>query len=360
MSRVLLLAATRKGGFVLESDSERTDWDVRGPFLKGWDVSDLVLDTRTEPMLYAAVGHFVYGPTIQYSADMGETWMQAETNPGYSEDSEADMTRIWTLVPGRPSEPDVLYAGVDEAGLFVTRDGGSTWTELDGLRRHETSDHWFPGNGGLCCHTVLLDPQNDGRMWVGISAAGVFRTDDGGESWSLKNDGLEVAAPAEQYETLGSCVHRLVLDPETPSRLYQQNHLGVYRSTSAGDQWESVTDGLPSTFGFPIAMHPHDPETLYTFPLESDEYRLPPEGQPAVYRTTSAGDAWERCADGLPADAWVTVLRQAMAMDRSEPAGVYVGTTGGQIFYSADEGDSWSTIDCQLPKIHSLTTAVLE
>jgi photosystem II stability/assembly factor-like uncharacterized protein len=203
------MAGTRKGAFILESTPERDTWTVRGAYLKGWEVSDLILDARGPQTLYAAVGHFVYGPTIQRSTDLGATWTQAATNPAYPETADAEVNTIWTVVPGRAADPDVLYAGVDEAGVFVSDDRGVNWRELEALRGHETHDHWFPGNGGLCCHSILLDPDDADRMWVGISAVGVFRTEDGGVSWTLQNDGLTVAAPAEEYPTLGSCVHSL-------------------------------------------------------------------------------------------------------------------------------------------------------
>lgn len=359
MTCVRLLVGTRKGGFLLESGPDREKWTVNGPFLKGWEVAEVVLDTRTTPTMYAAVGHFVYGPTIQVSTDFGETWTQAETNPEYPETADSEVSRIWTVVPGRPEHPDVLYAGVDEAGIFRSDDGGMTWSELEALRGHETRPDWFPGNGGLCCHTVLLDPFDTERMWVGISAVGVFRTDDGGATWTLKNDGLPVAAPSEEHPTLGSCVHSLVIDPTDSETLYQQNHQGMYRSTDGADSWEQIQGGLPSTFGFPLAIHPSHPETLYAFPLESDEYRLPIDGQPAVYRTRNGGDTWVRSSSGLPSESWVTVLRQAMATDPMDPAGVYVGTTGGQIFASADAGETWTTVDCRLPKILSLNATVV-
>lgn len=358
MTAVRLYAGTRKGLFVLESDPDRTDWTVSGPALAGWEVSDVRVDDRAERRLFAGVGHFVYGPTVHRSTDDGASWEQVEASPAYDRDRE--LNQIWTVVPGRVDDPDTVYAGVDEAGLFVSRDGGDTWGEMEGLTNHETVERWFPGKGGLCCHSVLPHPDDPDRLWVGISAVGVFRTDDGGDSWTLVNDGLEVAAPDDDHGTLGSCVHRLVLDPTDPDRLFQQNHLGVYRSTDAGEHWERIDDGLPSTFGFPLVLHPHDPETLFVFPLESDEVRLAIDGRPAVYRSSDAGDTWERCDDGLPTDSWVTVLRHGMATDALDPAGVYVGTTGGRIFHSADAGDSWSPIDGHLPRIHSLTATVVE
>jgi photosystem II stability/assembly factor-like uncharacterized protein len=359
MTGVRLYAGTRKGLFVLEADADRSDWTVREPILAGWEVSNVCADERAD-RLFAAVGHFVYGPTIHRSDDGGDRWEQVEASPTYPADADRELNQIWTVEPGRRDDPRTLYAGVDEAGLFVSRDGGDSWAEVEGLSDHDTRAKWFPGKGGLCCHSVLVHPDDPDRLWVGISAVGVFRTDDGGETWSLTNDGLEVVAPDDDHDALGSCVHRLVLDPTDPDRLYQQNHRGVFRSTNAGDTWERIDDGLPSTFGFPILLHPHEPETLYVFPLESDEQRMAIDGEPAVYRSTDAGDTWERCADGLPTRSWITVLRHGLAADSLDPAGLYVGTTGGDVFYSADAGDSWDRIDAHLPRIYSLTATVVE
>lgn len=267
---------------------------------------------------------------------------------------------MWTVVPGRKTDSETVYAGVDEAGLFASRDGGEHWSELSGLREHESRDHWFPGKGGLCCHSVLVDPTDPDRLWVAISAVGVFRTTDGGTSWTLQNDGLERVVPDEEVGDIGSCVHRLVHHPSRPERLFQQNHLGVFRSTDGADSWVRIDDGLPSTFGFPIVVHPSDPDTVYTFPLESDEVRMTANGQPAVYRSADAGDTWERLTTGLPSNRWTTVLRQAMAVDSLDSAGVYVGTTGGDIYNSVDVGDTWQSMDCRLPRIHSLNAVVLD
>ena len=356
MPTVTLYCGTRKGLFVLESDADRTDWTIAEPALKGWEVQDVCYDDRTDPRLFAAVGHLVYGPTVHRSDDGGRSWEQVEASPAY--DGDRELNRVWTVVPATAADPETLYAGVDEAGLFRSTDGGDTWHEVEGLSNHETREHWQPGAGGLCCHSILPHPTDPDRLWVGISAVGVFRTDDGGETWDLVNDGLAVAAPEDGHEPLGSCVHRLRLDPTDPDRLYQQNHLGVFRSTDGAGTWERIDDGLPSTFGFPLVLHPRDPETLYVVPLESDEHRLAIDGQPAVYRSTDAGDSWERCASGLPADSWVTVLRHAMAADPLDPAGLYVGTTGGRVFHSADAGDSWAAIDCHLPRVNGVTAVV--
>lgn len=354
MGNVALLVGTRKGGFLVESGADRTEWTVRGPILKGWAVSDLVIDPRTDGRLFAGVGHFVYGPTIHRSDDFGETWDQVDGTPSYPDGAERTLEEVWRIVPGPADEPDVLYAGVADAGLFVTRDGGDTWAEVPGLNEHETRPNWMPGAGGLCCHSIVLDPTDRDRMWVGISAVGVFRTDDGGDTWQPKNRGVEVVDPDLAEGAVGTCVHSLVADPTAPDRLFQQNHRGVFRSTDGAESWTRIDEGLPSTFGFPIAMHPRDPDTLYTVPLESDEHRMAIDGEPAVYRTTDGGDTWAGQAEGLPDDSWITVLRGALATDDRDPVGVYVGTTGGRLFYSRDEGETWDAIDCHLPRIFSL------
>lgn len=360
MSSVRLFAATRKGLFVLETDEARETWSVREPRLGGWEVQDVCYDGRDGERFFAGVSHAVYGPTVHRSDDGGHTWEQVERSPSFATDSDREVTRVWTVVTGADDDPETLFAGVAEAGLFVSNDGGATWSEVTGLSAHETRPRWQPGAGGLCCHSVLVHPDDPDRIWVGISAVGVLRTDDSGGTWTLCNDGLEVAAPDEAHDDLGSCVHRLTLDPTDPDRLYQQNHRGVYRSTDAGESWIRLDDGLPSTFGFPLVLHPREPATIYTFPLESDERRIAPRGRPAVYRSTDAGETWTARTYGLPDDAWVTVLRHAMTVDDLEPAGVYVGTTGGSIFHSADAGDTWATVDCHLPRINGLTAVVAD
>lgn len=359
MAGLVLMAGTRKGAFFLESNDDRSDWTVSGPSLKGWKVSNLQVDPRSDGRLFAAVSHFVYGPTIHRSRDGGQSWTQVDQSPAFSGDDSRDLNQIWTLTPGPPSQPETLYAGVDDVGLFVSHDGGNHWAELEGLTDHQTRDRWMGGKGGLCCHSILVDPEKPERIWVGISAVGVFRTTDGGTTWTLQNDGLATVGEDEPADSLGSCVHRLIHDPANPDHLFQQNHMGVYRSRDGGDLWEPIHDDLPSRFGFPMVMHPRDSRTLYTVPLESDEYRMAADGSPAVYRTRDAGDSWDRLDNGLPTKSWLTVLRHAMTTDPLEPAGVYVGTTGGRIHYSTDGGDTWATVDCHLPRILSLSTAVI-
>ena len=361
MARVLVMVGTVKGAFFFFSNEARQDWTIEGPLLKGWEVSNLTLDRRRAPTVYAGVGHYVYGPTIQVSHDFGRNWIQQEHGPRYGEGSGHKLNRIWCVVPGHASEPEVLYAGVDEAGLFVSRDGGVHWREVEGLSRHPTRGEWGPGAGGLCCHTVLVDPSDKDRIWVGISAVGVFRTDDGGATWKVRNEGLPVAAESKEFDNIGSCVHRMVQSPDDPQVLYQQNHQGVFRSTDSADSWQPIQVGLPSTFGFPMVMHPGDSKTLYTLPLESDEYRFFIEGKPTVYRTRDGGESWHPLRHGMPrGHSYVGVLRHALAADGLAQCGIYFGTSGGQIYYSRDAGESWQTMPAQLPRIQSVTAAVVD
>ena len=361
MSRVLLMVGTAKGAFFFHSDEAREQWRVEGPILKGWEVGSLVLDRRGEPAIWAGVGHFVYGPTIQVSRDLGREWTQIEHGPRYEEGSQSKLERIWSVVPGHASEPDVLYAGVAEAGLFVSRDGGEHWHEVEGLSNHPTRSEWSPGAGGLCCHTVLVDPEDKDRLWVGISAVGAFRSDDGGATWELKNEGLPIAVPGQEHADVGSCVHRMVLSPTEPGVLFQQNHQGVFKSTDAGDSWQGAQEGLPSEFGFPMVADPNDGNTLYTLPLESSEYRFFIDGQAAVYRSRDAGDSWQALRNGLPAGhSYVGVLRHGLAADGLAECGIYFGTSGGEVYYSRNAGDSWRAMPVHLPRVLCVSAAVLD
>jgi len=351
MSKTIVLVATEKGAFFLHSDGERKEWNVSRPALKGWKVNNLLLDERGAPTLYAAVGHFVYGPTVQVSRDWGETWEQQEHGPKFGDGSDSTLKNIWTIVPGLPSQPDTLYAGTDDAGLFVSHDSGAHWEELTGISQHQTRGEWMGGAGGLCLHTILLDKDRPGRIWVGISAVGVLRSDDGGQSFQPCNEGMPIVIEGKEFKNIGSCVHSMVQDPAQPSHLYQQNHQGVLRSFDGGDHWERVESGLPSKFGFPMVMDPHDAKRLYIVPQEADEYRIFQNGQPTVYRTENQGDSWEALRNGLPDNCYSGVLRHAMAVDSHEVAGIYFGTSGGQIFYSIDGGDFWQTMPCALPRI---------
>jgi photosystem II stability/assembly factor-like uncharacterized protein len=303
----------------------------------------------------------VYGSNIHRSADLGETWEMAE-GPNFPEGDEQTVERIWHVQPANTSRPEVLWAGVDPGSLFKSNDGGKTWDSVDGLNDHPTRDDWQPGAGGLMVHTIIQDPTNDERMFVAISAAGVFSTEDGGNTWQPKNKGVLADFLPEPYPEVGQCCHHLVMSPSDPDVLYQQNHCGVYRTEDGGDHWTDIgTDRLPSTFGFPMAIHPRDGQSIYVVPMESSEYRYTPEGKFRIYRSRNGGDSWEALSNGLPQEnAYLNVFREALATDSCDPAGVYVGTGSGQLFFSRDEGDSWQAINDNLPPVYSIGTAVLE
>lgn len=359
MSGVCLMVSTEKGLFLIHSDPARERWTVSPPALKGWKVNYCFLDRRNGPVMYAAVGHYVYGPTIQVSRDLGRSWEQQAHGPAFGEGSTSKLKNIWTIVPGPDGEPETLYAGTDDAGLFVSRDGGARWEELRAISEHETRSEWMGGAGGLCLHGILLDKTRPGRIWVGISAVGVLRSDDGGASFSPCNEGMPIVIEGEHHKCIGSCVHALVQDPTEPGRIYQQNHQGVLRTADGGDHWERIEQGLPSVFGFPMAMDPRDPATLYIIPQEADEYRIFKDGKPLVYRSRNRGDQWEAFGAGLPENSYTGVLRHAMATDDCDAPGLYFGTSGGQIFYSLDRAEHWRAIPCSLPRISAVRAAVL-
>ncbi len=360
MKTVLLSVSTEKGLFLFTSDENRQDWKIEGPLLKGWSVSDTLLDTRQSATLFAAVSSAFYGSGLHVSDNLGKSWREIETPPQYPEGSEHEVTAIWTVVPGPSNQPKTLYAGVDPAGLFVSRDHGEHWELLPGLSGHPSRGEWMGGKGGLCCHSVLVDPKNPDRLWTGISAVGVFRSEDGGQSWSTRNDGLEIVVPGEHHKEIGTCVHRLVLDPTNPDRLYQQNHRGVFRSQDGGDSWQRIETGLTHTFGFPMVLNPDNPETLFIIPQESDEYRLIPDGVLKVYRSEDAGNSWSPLNEGLPGNSYTGVMRQAMAIDGHKSCGVYFGTVGGQVHYSTNNGNQWQTLPHQLPRINAVSVNTLD
>ncbi|MAG58334.1 MAG: hypothetical protein CMJ83_18765 [Planctomycetes bacterium] len=341
---VTALIGTIKGSWLLRADDARQVWRLEGPAFKGWKVTAA---TREEDGSYLlATASDVYGPALQRTRDFKE-FEQLESSPAWPEESGRKLKQIWRLRAHGGS----IFAGVDEAGLFRSADGGATWESICGLNEHETREAWQPGFGGLCLHEILVDPTNQDRMWIGISAVGVFRTDDGGVTWNSKNDGVPVILEDQDHQGIGYCVHGLVQDPDDPNKIYRQDHVGMFVTDDGGDSWVRQEDGLPSTFGFPIVMDPHT-RHLFCLPLESDEFRIPVDGRFDIYRSTDAARTWAPSSTGLPrSDTYAGVLRQAMAVDGCNPCGIYVGTTAGTIYVSNDVGESWATIPCHLPRI---------
>lgn len=356
--KVLVLLGTRKGVFIVESDRQRRDWNLRGPFCQCWPMNHVIADTETAT-IYGAGGDQWFGPAVWKSSDLGENWSHSSEGLAYGE-GEEPVKSVWSLAPGN----DHLLAGVEPAGLFRSDDAGETWSHIEGLRDHPSRTDWQPGGAGLILHSIVHDPRDANRIWTAISAAGVFFTEDGGKTWHPRNKGTraDFLPEGQNYPEFGQCVHCLVMAPGMPDRLYQQNHCGMYRSDDSGDSWESIEAGLPSSFGFPATPHPRDPETLYLVPLNGDiQGRYVPEAKAAVWRTRDGGRNWTDLRDGLPQqDVYFGVLRQAMATDSLEPAGVYFGTGSGALYGSADEGDSWTRIAEHLPAVLSVETLVLD
>jgi photosystem II stability/assembly factor-like uncharacterized protein len=355
--RCAILVGTSKGAFILESDGDRRDWRLRGPLCDGWPIHDISVEPGTNALL-AGAGSPWFGPAVFRSEDLGETWTHSSEGLTYG-DGGPKLTKVWNVTAGL----DGIYAGVDPAGLFRSTDRGATWQHVEGLTNHPSRPEWGPGAGGLILHTIVPHPTDAARMWVGISSVGVFETRDGGATWETRNRGTRAEFnPANRYPEYGQCVHKLVLASDGTERLYQQNHCGVYRSSNGGQQWEEITEGLPSDFGFVMTTHPRDPMTAWNIPLTDPEKgRLMPDGAAAVWRTHDGGDTWIRSGDGLPQEnAFVGVLREAMAVDRLDPVGVYFGTSTGQLYGSADEGVTWSRVADNLPPIWSVEALVLD
>ncbi len=359
---VLLLVGTMKGAFVVRSDAARREWRVDGPHFRGETVYSLAFDQRGgRQRMLAGTQSFHWGSVVRASDDFGVTWSAPERqNVRFPEDSGLAVANVWQLRPGRDSEPDVLYAGVEPAALFESRDAGETWSAVDGLLRHEHRPRWVPGGGGMCLHTIVLDAADPRRMGVAISTAGFYRTDDGGRSWQPRNAGVRAQFLPDKYPEFGQCVHKVVNHPSRPERLFLQNHWGLYRSDDWGDSWHDIANGVPSDFGFAMEVHPHDPDTVYIVPLESDEFRVVPEARLRVYRTRDAGASWHALEGGLPQEgAYETVLRDALAADSHDPAGIYFGTRGGKLWGSADAGESWREIADALPPIVCVKAATV-
>jgi photosystem II stability/assembly factor-like uncharacterized protein len=370
MSGVRVLVGTRKGAFVLTSDGKRQKWDVAGPHFAGWEIYHVKGSPVDKNRLYASQSSSWFGQQIQRSNDAGKTWEPVgnkfvyEGVPGTHQWYDGtphpwEFKRVWHLEPSL-DDPDAVYAGVEDAALFHTTDGGQSWAELPGLRGHGSGPHWQPGAGGMCLHTILIDPSNPKRMFIAISAAGAFRTDDAGRTWRPINRGLKSQGIPNPEAEVGHCVHRIAQHRLRPDVLFMQKHWDVMRSDDAGDTWREVSGNLPTDFGFPIDVHAHDPETIYVVPITSDSYHYPPDGKLRVYRSRTGGNEWEALTKGLPQrDCYVNVLRDGMAVDTLDNCGIYFGTTGGQVYVSADAGDSWTAIVHDLPGVLSVEVQTL-
>ena len=370
MSGVRVLVGTRKGAFILTSDGARKRWKVSGPHFAGWEIYHLKGSPADPNRLYASQSSGWFGQMVQRSDDGGATWQPVGNTFEYEEGPEAHQsfdgtpqpwkfTRVWHLEPSL-TDPDTVYAGVEDAALFRSTDGGGTWRELAGLRVHGSGSSWQPGAGGLGLHTILLDPSNPARVFVAISAAGAFRTDDAGHTWRPINRGLNSSFLPDPETEVGHCVHRIAMHRSRPDVLFMQKHWDVMRSDDAGDSWYEISGNLPTDFGFVIDVHAHEPETVYVVPIKSDSEHYPPEGKLRVYRSRTGGNAWEALTKGLPQrDCYVNVLRDAMAVDTLDPCGVYFGTTGGQVYGSADAGDNWTAIVRDLPAVLSVEVQAL-
>jgi len=356
----VVLVGTRKGLFLFHS-RDRRRWQSRGPYFEGQTIRHAILDPRDGKTVYAGATSEHWGSTVARTTNFGGSWDLGKEGPRYSKESGLTVTRIWQIQPGADGD---LYAGVEPAGLFRSEDGGATWASVEGLNYRPDREKWDPGAGGLCLHTVLPYPGEPKRMLVGISSSGVFGTSDGGATWREMNGGVRKYEGGGSFEDgkIGTCPHKIVRDARDPAILYMQNHVGVYRRARGDPQWTVVEDGLPkiekkvpASFGFPIAAHPHDAGTAYVVPLEGDYNRVTPRGAMAVYRTRNGGKRWQRLSTGLPQkDAWFTILRDALRTDDGDPAGVYVGTTTGQLYHSRDEGDSWRLLADHLQGIQSV------
>jgi len=393
MSSVRVLVGTRKGAFILSSDGKRENWKVDGPHFSGWEMYHLKGSPADPNRIYASQTSGWFGQIIQRSDDGGKTWHQPGTPPGetttpdgmpkgesnkFVYDTSAgtgkpltthqfydgtqhpwEFKRVWHLEPSL-TDPNTVYAGVEDAAIFRSTDGGVTWRELPGLRGHGTGPKWQPGAGGMCLHTIILDPSNAKRMWIAISAAGAFRTDDGGESWKPINRGLRSQYIPDPDAEVGHCVHHIAMNPRRPGVLFMQKHWDVMRSDDSGDNWKEVSGNLPTDFGFVIDVHAHEPETIYVVPIKSDGEHFVPDGKLRVFRSKMGGNEWEALTKGLPQkDCYVNILRDAMAVDSLDKCGVYFGTTGGQVYCSADAGDSWNPIVRDLPAVLSVEVQTL-
>ena len=393
MSGIRILVGTRKGAFLLTSNADRKKWSVAGPHFPGWEIYHMKGSAVDPNRIYASQSSSWFGQIIQRSDDGGKTWFQPgspegpaineygqptgesnkfvydtsdktgrplTTHPWYDGTQHPwEFARVWHLEPSL-SDPDTVYAGVEDAALFRTTDGGASWHELAALRGHESGPRWQPGAGGMCLHTIVIDPTNHNRIYTAISAAGAFRTDDGGKSWKPINQGLRSEYIPDPTAEVGHCVHRIAINQRRPDVLFMQKHWDIMRSDNGGDTWHEVSGNVPTDFGFPIAVHAHEPETIYVVPITSDSLHYPPKGRLRVYRSRTGGNDWQALSKGLPQrNCYVNVLRDAMAVDELQPCGIYFGTTGGQVYGSPNGGDSWKAIVRDLPPVLSVETQML-
>jgi len=392
MSKVRVLVGTRKGAFILTSDGKRDKWEVSGPFFAGWEIYHMKGSPVDPDRIYASQTSGWFGQILQASTDGGKTWFQPgvkleeagppafpakASNRFVYDTSDAtgkpltthqwydgtqhpwEFKRVWHIEPSL-TDAGTVYAGVEDAALFRSTDGGESWHELPGLRGHGTGPDWQPGAGGMCLHSVILDPSNPQRIYIAISAAGAFRTDDGGATWKPINKGLYSKHIPNPTAEIGHCVHHIAMNPRRPGVLFMQKHWDVMRSDDAGDNWTKISGNLPTDFGFVIDVHSHEPETVYVVPIKSDSEHFPLDGKLRVYRSRTGGNEWEPLTNGLPqSDCYVNVLRDAMAVDTLDECGVYFGTTGGQVYVSSDAGDTWSAIVHDLPAVLSVEVQTL-
>ncbi len=370
MSSVRVLVGTRKGAFILESDGKRQDWKINGPHFAGWEMYHIKGSPADPNRLYASQSSGWHGQVVQRSNDGGKTWEPVgnkfvyEGVPGTHQwyDGTAhpwEFKRVWHLEPSL-KDPDKVYAGIEDAAIFQTTDGGMNWSELPGLRGHGSGPKWQPGAGGMCLHTIILDPTNSQRMVIAISAAGAFRTDDGGLTWKPINKGLRSQYIPDPDAEVGHCVHHIAMNAHRPNVFFMQKHWDVMRTDDAGESWHEVSGNLPTDFGFVIDVHAHEPETVYVVPIKSDSEHFPMDGKLRVYRSRSGGNEWEELSKGLPPDnCYVNVLRDAMSVDSLDSCGIYFGTTGGQVYASANAGDSWMPIVRDLPPVLSVEVQTL-
>jgi photosystem II stability/assembly factor-like uncharacterized protein len=370
MSGVRVLVGTKKGAFVLTSDGKREKWAVDGPHFAGWEMYHLKGSPADPNRLYASQTSGWFGQQIQRSNDGGKTWepvgnkfaYEGEVGTHQHYDGTAKpwvFKRVWHMEPSL-TDPDTVYAGAEDAAIFKSTDGGQSWIELPGLRQHGSGPRWQPGAGGMCLHTIILDPKNQGRMFIAISAAGAFRTDDAGKTWKPINKGLHSQYIPDPTADVGHCVHHVAMHPARPNVLFMQKHWDVMRSDDAGETWQEVSGNLPTDFGFPIDVHAHEPNTVYVVPIKSDGEHFPPDGRLRVFRSKSGGNEWEALTKGLPQEnCFVNVLRDAMAVDSLDDCGVYFGTTGGQVYASNNGGDSWAPIVHDLPSVYSVEVQTL-